>query len=364
MMTEPDDDPKLREVKAILHRLQRVSSQAEPAPARPAKEDEEVLARLKPVAPVVPLPAKNVEEARAARRELVIAVSDKDAKKGGPRIVSGPQRAAFEVGRGAVESGQRPHADEVPAAVRRNGQGPEVPGPARVASGGRRGKRMALVLTVGVIAVVTAITTMSVNYGAIDRWLGTPAENLAVGQPEPAVSRPEPALSKPEPALSKPEPALAKPEPALAKPNPAVSKPADRPRRMAALPDATMPPAGKIDPLAETGRPKIPLTSDSGNTLKPLTLDELLREAQRLMTAGEIVSARVTLEKAAGGESAEVAFALARSYDPNFLKSLPSADADPDVAEAERWYRRWHEIAVRDGLVTDVKLERLIGSMR
>ena len=41
------------------------------------------------------------------------------------------------------------------------------------------------------------------------------------------------------------------------------------------------------------------------------------------------------------------------------------ADAEPDVAEATRWYRTWHTAAIKQGLVTDsVSLERIIGSMR
>ena len=63
--------------------------------------------------------------------------------------------------------------------------------------------------------------------------------------------------------------------------------------------------------------------------------------------------------------SPDVAWALARSYDPNYLGSIPATDAGPDIEQATRWYRTWYAAAVKQGLVADsVSLERIIGSMR
>lgn len=87
--------------------------------------------------------------------------------------------------------------------------------------------------------------------------------------------------------------------------------------------------------------------------------------ALQLMAEGHILEARARLRRAAEAGSAEAALTLARTYDPNYLKSAPSPDAAPDVAEAEHWYRRWHELATRQGLVMDnARLERIINSMR
>jgi hypothetical protein len=87
--------------------------------------------------------------------------------------------------------------------------------------------------------------------------------------------------------------------------------------------------------------------------------------AMRLMNAGRVQAAREQLLGVAAGDSADAAWALARSYDPNFLATIPAADARADVGEAERWYRVWYAIAVRQGLVADsVSLERIINSMR
>jgi len=90
-----------------------------------------------------------------------------------------------------------------------------------------------------------------------------------------------------------------------------------------------------------------------------------LRAASELLTSGQIQAARAELFRVAHEDSADVAWALARSYDPNFLGSMPTADAVPDIVEATRWYRSWYGIAVKQGLVTDgVSLDRIIRSMR
>jgi len=88
------------------------------------------------------------------------------------------------------------------------------------------------------------------------------------------------------------------------------------------------------------------------------------RYASDLLASGQVQAARTALLGVAAADSADVAFALARSYDPRYLATLASADAAPDVAEAKRWYRVWYDIAVRQGLVSDsVPLERIIRSM-
>jgi hypothetical protein len=89
-----------------------------------------------------------------------------------------------------------------------------------------------------------------------------------------------------------------------------------------------------------------------------------LRVASGLMASGQVQAARDVLLRVTQGGSADVAWALARSYDPNFLVTIPAADAGPNIAEATRWYRIWYEIAVKQGLVADsVSLDRIIRSM-
>lgn len=90
----------------------------------------------------------------------------------------------------------------------------------------------------------------------------------------------------------------------------------------------------------------------------------IFEKALQDMTAGRVRAARDALIRIQHQGSADMAWTLARSYDPNFLAEIASRDAEPDVTEAVRWYRIWYGRAVADGSVADsVSLERIIRSM-
>jgi hypothetical protein len=83
------------------------------------------------------------------------------------------------------------------------------------------------------------------------------------------------------------------------------------------------------------------------------------------MANGRVQAARRQLVRLASEGSADAAWSLARSYDPNYLGTIPSADAAADVEEATRWYQTWRTVAVKEGLVAgSISLERIIRSMR
>jgi hypothetical protein len=87
--------------------------------------------------------------------------------------------------------------------------------------------------------------------------------------------------------------------------------------------------------------------------------------AQDLLSKGQVQAARKQLLGLASADATDVAWMLARSYDPNFLVTLPNSDGSPDVEQATRWYRIWHAAAVKQGLVPNsVSVDRIIGSMR
>lgn len=87
--------------------------------------------------------------------------------------------------------------------------------------------------------------------------------------------------------------------------------------------------------------------------------------AQALMSTGRVQAARQGLLAIAPYGSPHVAWALARSYDPNHLQEIKGADAAPDVAEATRWYRTWYAAAVKQRMISNsVSVEKIIGSMR
>ena len=124
------------------------------------------------------------------------------------------------------------------------------------------------------------------------------------------------------------------------------------------------------EPVIVPANPAVPrddphLTRQGPQPPAPPQPRAALEVALELMAAGRILTGREQLLAVASKGSADVAWALARSYDPNFLSTITAADASPDIEEATRWYRMWYAAAVKDGLVADsVSLERIIRSMR
>ena len=90
----------------------------------------------------------------------------------------------------------------------------------------------------------------------------------------------------------------------------------------------------------------------------------ILEKAMQDIAAGHVRAAREALIRSQHQGSADMAWTLARSYDPNFLSGIAQRDAEPNVTEAARWYRIWYSRALADGLVAEtVSLERIIRSM-
>lgn len=92
-------------------------------------------------------------------------------------------------------------------------------------------------------------------------------------------------------------------------------------------------------------------------------VETVISEAQQLISAGKIDEARRRLIDL-DDKSPEAALTLARSYDPNYLRLIPDADAAADPKEAERWYRAWRDIAASKGLALEEdRLDRIINAM-
>ena len=138
-------------------------------------------------------------------------------------------------------------------------------------------------------------------------------------------------------------------------------------------PQTTSAPKGVPDPqLASSTVPDATgilagsaVSSEARPASSPTVRPPAAEAAQALMSTGRVQAARQQLLAMASDGSPDVAWALARSYDPNHLKEVQGADAGPDVAEATRWYRTWYAAAVKQGMITDsISLEKIVGSMR
>jgi hypothetical protein len=119
-------------------------------------------------------------------------------------------------------------------------------------------------------------------------------------------------------------------------------------------------------PNASLNGPAIPPVeaSVSPPALRPARPKAATEVAQDLLAKGHVQAARKQLLGSVSEGAADVAWMLARSYDPNFLAAIPAADAGPDIEQATRWYRAWYAAAVTQGLVPNsVSVERIISSM-
>ena len=102
--------------------------------------------------------------------------------------------------------------------------------------------------------------------------------------------------------------------------------------------------------------------------MSPVTTVPALVDAfeagRALLQSGHVLKARGLLLASTPEARSAVAFVLARSYDPNIVVTLDKPDAGADIAEARRWYRRWYELALREGAVPrTMRLDLLLQSL-
>ncbi|WP_076863274.1 hypothetical protein [Bradyrhizobium mercantei] len=74
--------------------------------------------------------------------------------------------------------------------------------------------------------------------------------------------------------------------------------------------------------------------------LDPDDVAALLKRANGLLAIGDILSARLLLERAADAQDADAALLLARTYDPDVLGALDKRSITPDPEMARHWYRK------------------------
>ena len=66
----------------------------------------------------------------------------------------------------------------------------------------------------------------------------------------------------------------------------------------------------------------------------------LINRAKEMLSAGDIPSARLLLERAAEAQDADAALMLARTYDPDVLGTSDVRNITPEPAKAHAWYEK------------------------
>jgi TPR repeat protein len=77
--------------------------------------------------------------------------------------------------------------------------------------------------------------------------------------------------------------------------------------------------------------------------LDPQEIAGLIKRGQDLLASGDILSARLLLQRAAEARAARAALLLATTYDPNLLKQLGADGPLADIAQARNWYQKARE---------------------
>jgi hypothetical protein len=103
---------------------------------------------------------------------------------------------------------------------------------------------------------------------------------------------------------------------------------------------AIQPPVPVVQPPAAVQEPAIVPSAPAARSIDPEELTTLLKRAQTLMDAGDIASARLFLERAAGAHDAKAALLLAQTYDPAVLGPTDLRTITADPATARLWYQK------------------------
>ena len=108
---------------------------------------------------------------------------------------------------------------------------------------------------------------------------------------------------------------------------------------VAQLPSPAIPPIVALPQLA-AGNPSAPAPS------RQIASDDkaMLERADSLFREGDVAAARLLYTRVARKGIAEGAYGMARTFDPAFLRRVPTAGLQPDLAKAQDWYRKAEQL--------------------
>ena len=95
-------------------------------------------------------------------------------------------------------------------------------------------------------------------------------------------------------------------------------------------------------PASPGDPPKPPESIGSMKAAQPLRAASRaqMNRARELLQNNDVAAARLIFKRLAETGLAEAAFNLAQTYDPDFLKTIPTAGLEPDPPLARQWYER------------------------
>jgi hypothetical protein len=102
-------------------------------------------------------------------------------------------------------------------------------------------------------------------------------------------------------------------------------------------------PAAVVPPAAVAPPPVVAAPQPSPPPARQISAQELamlINRAKEMLSAGDIPSARLLLERATEAQDANAALMLARTYDPDVLGTSDVRNIIPEPAKARAWYEK------------------------
>ncbi len=121
----------------------------------------------------------------------------------------------------------------------------------------------------------------------------------------------------------------------------ALVKPEDGATDRSARAEAS-PNPGSVEAESETASlPRLPVEMTAED-------NALLDRGDQLLATGDVAAARLLFRRLAKKGVAIGAMRMAKSYDPEFLNTIPTAGLQPDLAQARKWYQKASELGNQD----------------
>jgi hypothetical protein len=101
-------------------------------------------------------------------------------------------------------------------------------------------------------------------------------------------------------------------------------------------------------PPASAAPAQIPSSKMASRRLQPEEIKLFVTRGEQLMATGDVVAARIVLQRAAESDEATAALALGGAYDPNVLARLGVVGISADVEKARTWYQKAESLGSPD----------------
>lgn len=108
----------------------------------------------------------------------------------------------------------------------------------------------------------------------------------------------------------------------------------------AAAPLAAISPVAVVPPAAAPAQPAQPVDAEE--------VANLMQRAKTFIASGDLMSARLLLERAAELQQADAALLLAQTYDPDVLGTSDVRNTTPEPAKARAWYQKAAQLGSAD----------------